>query len=190
MDTNRKAWNERQQLLRAALTSPEGHQQAVELFLMQHAMVHAAGVSGIGLPTFEDEVWDGLEDAAARCIPPGCEHSIAWCFWHLTRIEDVTMNVLLAGTPQLLFRERWFEKMNVPFQDTGNGMPPVDVARLGTEIDLAGLREYRLAVGRRTREIVRVILPEEMGRKVDPARLERVLAEGAVTEAGMGVANY
>lgn len=190
MNVDRKHWNEQQQALRQALSRPEDHALAVELFLAQHAMVHAAQVSGVGLTTFEDEVWEGLEDAAARCIPPGCDHSIAWCFWHLTRIEDVTMNILLAGTPQLLFGERWFERTNVPFQDTGNGMPPVDVARLGAEIDLTGLRDYRLAVGRRTREIVQALGYEYLKRRVDPSRLERILAEEVVSEAGRGVVDY
>lgn len=190
MDRNRNAWNERQKELRLALAEPDAHPQVVELFLSQHAMVHAGVISRSPAPTFEDQVWDGLQPAAARCIPPSCEHSIAWCFWHLSRIEDVAMNMLLAGSPQLLFHAGWFARLNVPYLDTGNGMPPVDVARLGTEIDLGALRLYRQAVGLRTREIVTRLKLEDLKKKVDPARLAWVLADGAVSEAGGEVIDY
>jgi hypothetical protein len=40
MDPNRKQWNDGQQKLRTALMSNE-HQKAVELFLIQHGMVHS-----------------------------------------------------------------------------------------------------------------------------------------------------
>ncbi len=102
MDPNRKAWNERQKLLRQALSKPETHAAALALFLEQHAAVHARTVSGANGWNFEAEVWEGLDEAAARRVPPGQEHSIVWCLWHLARIEDATMNLLLAGASQAL----------------------------------------------------------------------------------------
>jgi DinB superfamily len=190
MDAHRKLWNEQQQELRRLLSCPEDHAKAIELFLTQHAMVHTAETSETRLHSFEDEIWDGLEEDSARFVPPKFEHSIVWCFWHLTRIEDVTMNLLLAGTSQLFLQEGWCERLSIPYRDTGNGMDAADVASLSALIVLPSLRAYRLAVGRRTRAIIQGIQPADLQRKVDPARLVQVLSEGAVTESGRSVVEY
>jgi hypothetical protein len=190
MDPNRKRWNEGQQALRKALARPDTHAQAVDLFLSQHAMVHSAEMSKAKLYSFEDEIWDGLDDAFARCLLPQFEHSIIWCFWHLTRIEDVTMNMLLARTSQLFLQDGWFDRLGVPFRHTGNGMDAAEVASLSAGIDISALRSYRFAVGRRTRKIMKSLQSADLSRKVDMARLEGVMAEGAVSEAGRGVIDY
>jgi hypothetical protein len=54
MDSNRKLWNQKQQVLRLALSQAMDSQEAVELFLSQHAMVHSAAMSGTGSYSFED----------------------------------------------------------------------------------------------------------------------------------------
>ena len=190
MDPNRKQWNLGQQILRKALARPETHSLAVEQFLIQHAMCHAARMSRSGLVSFEDEIWIGLDDTSARWISMEFGHSIVWCFWHLARIEDVTMNMLLAGTSQLFLRDGWYERLGIPFRHTGNGMDANEVATLSTRIDIAALHAYRLAVGKQTRKIVRRCSPADLLRKIEPARLEKVMAEGAVIEAGRGVIEY
>ncbi len=181
MDPNRTFWNRRQQELRQALSCSD-HFKAVELFWGQHAMVHSAAMAQAGLWSFEDEAWDGVGEEILRRIPRGSEHSVAWLVWHLARIEDVTMNMLLAGTPQLLHREGWLERLQVTARDTGNAMDAQGVAKLSTTIDMEALRAYRVAVGRRTREIVRQLRPEEMKDRIVPARLQQVLSEGAVVK--------
>jgi hypothetical protein len=190
MEPNRKFWNQQQQALRAALVRPDEHRKAMDLFLAQHAMLHSAGVSGTDGWSLEDEVWDGLTESAARSIPQKFEHSIVWCIWHLTRIEDITMNMLLAGTPQLFLLNGWNDHLNVPYRDTGNGMDPADTAKLSDTIDIRALRAYRFAVGLQTRDLINEISHDELIRKVDPGRLAQVMAEGAVTESGQGVIEY
>ncbi len=61
-------------------------------------------------------------------MPPGGEHSIAWILFHLSRIEDMTMNMLVAGTPQLFTRDDWAERLNVPVLHSANKMDDRDVA--------------------------------------------------------------
>lgn len=189
MDPNRQQWNQRQQELRGALNRPADFGLAIDLFLQQHTAVHAADVSGAGLWSFAAEVWQGLSDASARRIPPGGEHSIAWCIWHLARIEDVTMNLLLADRPQV-FTEGWQARLNIAVCHTGNGMAAEDIPPLSAGIDLPALLAYRSAVGRRTRENVAHLTPTQLKQPVDPPRLERVLAEGALLPAGRPVLEY
>jgi hypothetical protein len=190
MDPNRKLWNEQQQALRQALTHAAEHHRAIDLFLNQHAMVHSSAVSASGLWSFEDEVWQDLDDEAARILPRGLEHSVAWMMWHIARIEDVTMNMLLAGEPQLLYQEGWYERMQVKACDTGNAMPESEIAVLSATINLSALKAYREAVGRQTRVRVKQLKPEAFKNPVDAERLQQVFAEGAVVEAARGLLDY
>jgi len=64
------------------------------------------------------------------------------------------------------------------------------VANLSNAIDIEALRAYRLAVGRRTRDIVKQLEPEELKQKVEPSRLQQVMDEGAVVEAASGLVVY
>ena len=69
MEPNRKSWNNGQQKLRRALTAKD-YQNAVDQFLIQHAMVHSKKMSRMDVWSFEDEVWQGLTDEQFRTIPP------------------------------------------------------------------------------------------------------------------------
>lgn len=190
MDPRHKLWNEQQQKLRNHFSNPDEHEQAIEFFLVQHAMVHSGEMAPTGLWSFADEVWKGLSEEDVRRVPTNCDHSIAWITWHMARIEDVTMNMLVAGEPQVLVQDGWLERMKIEKRDTGNGMAGDDVLRLSAQIDIRALKEYRLAVGRRTREIVKQLIPADLKRKVAPSLLEQVRAEGAVAQAAGNLLVY
>jgi DinB superfamily len=190
MDPNRKTWNQQQQELRKALSDPDDSQLAKDLFLIQHAMVHTAVMSASGLWSFEDEVWQGSTEEITRAIPRGGDHSIAWIFWHLTRIEDITMNILLSGTQQLFTLGGWHDRLGTILRDTGNDMSQAEIMTLSNQLDIGALREYRIAIGRRTREIVVQLPAPDLNTKVSPARLQRLLDEGAVTEGARGLLDY
>jgi len=191
MEPNRKLWNEQHKRLRQALTKPEDHPSAIELFLRQHAMVHDAEMSNSGLPSFADEVWAGTNEAIIRRVPPGCEHSIAWLAWHIARIEDMTMNVLLAGKPQIFHQDGWLAKMNTTIRHTGNVvMDHAGVTELSNRIDIDALKTYRIAVGRATREAVVSLQPEQSQQKVDPIRLQQLLDDGSVAPEASGLLEY
>ena len=108
----------------------------------------------------------------------------------VARIEDVAMNMLVAGSPQILNQDQRFERMKITARDTGNVMGEDGVADLSEKIDIEQLRAYRNAVGRRTRDIVKNLQPEELKQKVDPSRLEQVMEEGAVVEAASGFFDF
>jgi hypothetical protein len=190
MDPNRKLWNQQQQALRKALSQPAHHPQAVDLFLSQHAVVHSARMSQSTSWSCADEVLQDVGEEAMRIIPGGHEHSIAWVIWHIARIEDVTMNVLLAGSPQILLQDSWLERLGVTARDTGNAMDGESVAKLNATVDVEALLDYRLTVGRRTRQVVKQLKPVELKQKVEPARLQQVKDEGAVVEAANAVLEY
>jgi hypothetical protein len=190
IESLRKSLNKQQTGLRRMLSSSNQHDEAIALFLSQHAMLHSAKMAQAELWSFEDAILDDMTEEQIRRIPRNREHSVAWCIWHLARIEDVTMNLLVAGSPQILHRDNWLERMKIAARDTGNGMGEESIVNLSETIDIDALRAYRVAVGRRTREIVIELEPEELKQKVALSRLQQVMDEGAVVEAGRGVVDY
>jgi hypothetical protein len=190
MDPNRKLWNQQQQVLQRALVSSSENQAAIDLFLSQHAMVHSARMAQSGLWSFEDEILQSMTNDVIRRIPLHGEHSIAWIIWHMARVEDVTMNLLVAGCPQVLDQEDWLERMNSPIRHTGNAMAMEEIAHLSAAIEVDALKEYRLVVGRRTREIVQQLPPAAFKQKVQPSRLQQVRDEGAVPDAASDILDY
>ena len=190
MDEHRQQWNAEMRALPAALKHPAEHAAALALFLRLHAAVHSGQMTAGPFPSFEDAVWEGWSDAQARITPPGMQHSIAWITWHLTRCEDITFNILVAGCEQVLHAEGWLERTAAPIRDTGNTLDLAAVDAFSAAVDLPALRAYRVAVGRRTREIVQSLPPGSFPQPVDAARAPRIIAEGAVAEGAYGLVDY
>ncbi len=188
MDSHRQQWAQQQQRLRQALASTERHQEAIGLFLSQHAMLHAAMMASSGEWSFEDEVLDGLTEQELRMRPATQDNSIAWVLWHMARIEDVTMNVLLAGQPQVLDESGWVAHLHLQRRDVGTSMNESEVADFSAQVDVMALREYRVTVGRRTRQVVMALQPTQLRERIDPTNVQRLLAEGALAEAASGLA--
>jgi hypothetical protein len=190
IESYRKAWNKQQKELRRLLGSPDLHHQAIELFLNQHAMLHAADLAQAENWSYEEEIFADATEEQLRRIPDNEDHSILWAIWHIARIEDVTMNLLVAENPQILRQGNWQERMKIDFRDTGNAMSPENVLKLSAAIFIPALRAYRSTVGLRTREIVSKLEPQDLRKKVTPSRLQRVINDGAVVEAASGLLDY
>jgi hypothetical protein len=189
-ESYRKECLQRQTELYRILMSFSQHEQAMQLFLHQHAMLHSIKMAGTEPWSFEDEVFRDLSEQQVKSIPGNSWHSVAWLVWHMARCEDITMNLLVAGSPQVLNRGHWLEQMNITARDTGNAMGEQEIAAFSRAIDIEGLRAYRVAVGRRTREIVEQLQPQDLKLKVEPSRLQQVWEEGAVAEAASGIVDY
>ncbi|MFN8488392.1 MAG: DinB family protein [Caldilineaceae bacterium] len=190
MNANREFWNEQQHKLRALLLHSEQRAAAIDLFLAQHAMVHSA-IMAPGHPwSFEDEVLEGLTEAQIRRMSQRKEQSIAWALWHIARTEDVTMNLLLAASPQVFDIGNWGEHLHITRRDIGTAMHGAAIAELSDQIDIPALHGYRVAVGRRTQEIVTQLLLHELRQPVEAERLQAVVAQGALVEDAYEVKAY
>jgi hypothetical protein len=189
MEPNRQHWNEEHKALHAALAKGS-YDQAMEIFLPHHAAVHSARLTAEPHWSMEDEVWEGLSEEAVRLMPKADTRSVAWLTWHIARIEDMTMNVLALGGEQVFWREDWGVKLGIERTDAGNQSDDEAVKDLSKRIDLAAVRAYRLAVGRATREQIPLLSASALKEKVSPARLQRILDEGALYEHSMEILNY
>jgi hypothetical protein len=190
IETNRKLLLKKQTDLRRFMTIAGQFDVAMQLFFEQHASLHSARVSESEIWSFEDVLLEDITDEQFRRIPRKSEHSIAWVIWHLARIEDTAMNILVADSSQIFSQIDWEIRLGVPFKHCGNEMSEQEMQILSQEIDLITLRDYRVAVGRRTREIVSHLQPDDLKKKVGPTRIKRVLDEGAILEKSHGITDY
>lgn len=190
---HRKIWNENHKRLRESLLKPEKHKEAKQLFMSLHSYLHSSSLSQMSETTLADDIVRNLDDKTFRQYPvPNTDtrNSIAWHLWHITRIEDMTMNILVLGEQQVLHTANWLEKMNISYTHSGNDMQDVDIAKLSSTIDLNGLSEYRKEVGKRTQEVVSLISPEQFKMKVEPNRVNRLFEEKALMNNSKWLADY
>ena len=150
---------------------------ARDLFLQQHSAVHSVAVAG-NKGSAGERAFAGLSEAQMRVRPREDLNSLAWLLWHIARAEDVFVNPVLAGRAQVL-DDAWRKRLGVSRRDFGIGMTSPEVTELSGAINLEALREYRDAVGIRTREIVGGFKDADWDGTVQTPAMERAAAEGA-----------
>ncbi|WP_242878616.1 hypothetical protein [Clostridium beijerinckii] len=107
-------------MLRSIISKSDKLQETMDLCLKLHAMVHSSKMSNINTVTFEDELWEDLDETTIRTAVNEKGRTIAYGLWHSARIEDITMNILVEDGEQVISSENWIEKMNPIIKDTGN----------------------------------------------------------------------
>jgi hypothetical protein len=147
---------------------------AMRFFLVQHADVHA---SEGGAPSYFERALGNLAEADLRARPVKGVNSILWLLWHMARTEDASVNLVVANGRQVL-DDDWVRRLGVPWRHIGTGMTDDEVSELTRRADVATVRAYRDAVGRRTREVVRALPPAAWDEPVTLADTSRAAAAG------------
>lgn len=172
--------SEKHKELSAIIRRPDHIEAAKNLFLDIHAGLHLSAVSGVEHNEV-DALTEDLTPEEFAVMPTAKDETIAWVLWHIARIEDLTMNVLVARREQI-FDARWQERLKAPIVDTGNALTDDEIMVLSHSIDTEELLRYRNQVGIRTREVVRGLNAADMKRKTDPEDIRKILDLGGVTE--------
>jgi hypothetical protein len=151
----------------------------VTFFLRQHAAVHARDVSGRA--SLVERVFGELGDDTMRMRPGRGLNSLVWVLWHMARTEDAAVNSVVAARDQVL-DEEWLRRMNVPWRIIGTGMTSEEVTEMSAHADIAAVRAYRSAVGRRPQEVVRALRPGAWDEIVEAPDIRRAAAVGALRD--------
>ena len=163
-----------------------------ELTLEVHSMVHPAEISGRTEKTIADYVLDYMLNGNQNALVPREDYDVdlhyagtrtvpmCWQFWHTYRIEDLVSNILMANQEQIFNRD-WQIKIGSSITDTGNSLELDDAIAFGKEINIKALREYIIAVGKNTRNILENITLEQVKSMVPYERVMHILEEGGVT---------
>ncbi len=105
-------------------------------------------------------------DEQLHFVPEQGSHSIAWCLWHTSRVEDLIMSRVM-GQPQV-WSEEWAGQTGLPFEGFGTNMADEDAreVRVG---DIDALARYQDAVFARTAEFLDGATDDDLEREI-PAR--------------------
>ncbi len=128
-----------------------------------------------------DDVWNDLDKEDFSIIRKGHAATIAWNIWHITRIEDITVNILVNNSKPVL-DSTWLQRLNTQITDTGNAMTGEEIISFSQKLNITELRNYRNAVGRQTQSVLKQLAAQDMKRKFTQISLDKILDEGGVVK--------
>lgn len=134
-----KSWNKDIKYLREIILKKDKLEESKNVALDLHSMVHSSIMSSINKKTFEDELWEGLDEKTFKTSTNDKGRTIAYGIWHSTRIEDITMNLLVLGDEQVFNTGNWKEKINSKISDTGNAMTKEEIIEFSKDINMQEL---------------------------------------------------
>lgn len=164
--------------LNAIIRKPDKLVETKKLFFELHSKLNLSSMTS----TKHNEVDSLLNDLTIdeyNIMPTSKDETIAWVLWHIARIEDMTMNILVANSEQL-FDDKWKRRLNTPISDTGNALSDDEIMELSSQLNIEELITYRNAVGQRTLDIVTSLSTHDMKRKVSRQGLEAIKQAGGV----------
>jgi hypothetical protein len=164
--------------------------EAHQIFLTRHAGVHSKMVDPEGWWKVEDTVWLDVAEEELRRRPTPDHNSIAWLVWHMARCEDVAVNTVLRGVPEVLDRDGWLAKLGIASRHIGTGATPAEVTTISQTIGLDALRAYRAAVGRETRQWVSTVDFSTLNAVVSAMDARRAAERGAFGDHGAWVEEH
>lgn len=174
-------WSEKHKELGKTIRNKYKFEQSMELLTNLHAQLHSSRVSNSNEINYINPLINDLNTNEYAIMPGSKDETIAWVLWHIARIEDLTINILIMNEQQV-FNSEWQSKLNVGISDTANALTDDEIMELSKKICINELLNYRDAVGIRTQEVLKQLVHDEMKKKIQKERIERILSEGGVTE--------
>lgn len=177
-----KTWNTQLQYLRSIILLPENTEESKQLILELHKEVHASEVCGSDRETMEDLIWHDFNEQLFRTATDTKGRTVLYGIWHSARIEDITLNLLVAGKEQLFESGNWHSKINSPVKHTGNSLNKDEIIAFSKAVDIEALKTYKIAVGKNTRQIVSGLQAGEFNEKVIEQNIPLILKQQAVDD--------
>lgn len=177
---NTQTWSTKLQHLRNIIQLPEHMEESKQLILELHSEVHVSDVSGTAHETMEDLIWQEFNEQLFRTATDTKGRTVLYGIWHSARIEDITLNMLVAGKVQLFETGNWLSKINSPIKHTGNSLNKDEISAFSQTINIEALKAYKIAVGKNTRQIINQLKPGELNEKVMRQNLPLIIEQQAV----------
>jgi uncharacterized damage-inducible protein DinB len=106
-------------------------------------------------------------DEQLHFVPENGSHSIAWCLWHTTRVEDLIINKMVLRE-EGVWNADWGERLGLPAEGFGTGQS--DDEAQGIHIaDMDAFAEYQEAVWAKTMRYLEGASDEDLEVEI-PAR--------------------
>ena len=96
-----------------------------------------------------NRVLDGLSDDELHWQPTLHANSIDWMVWHMARVEDNLVNVVLQNQDPIWERDGWSDRLGIPYTGAGAGMSMNEIREMGC-IDVPKVMEYYVSIRKET----------------------------------------
>ena len=103
---------------------------------------------------------DGLTDDELRWQPTLGSNPIDWMVWHMARVEDNLINVVLQHQDPTWERDGWGERTGIPYTGAGAGMTMDEIRAMG-RINVPKVMEYYRSVRSQTSHYFQNVMQED-----------------------------
>ncbi|SEO05928.1 hypothetical protein SAMN04488134_103250 [Amphibacillus marinus] len=155
------------------------HEQA----LYVHALAHDKRLTNLHQHTFQDQCLQGLNNISFRhTVSKKYQgyRTLAFFIFHMTRIEDICANTLIANQSQVIFNDNWLEKLNINRVDTGNSMTQDEMEDFSANIIQEELFAYRFAVGKQTQNVIKNLSVTDLKQRPSQEQLNFIFSSKSV----------
>ncbi len=115
--------------------------------------------------------------------------NIIWNLWHIIRIEDLTVNILIRERESIL-NKKLKNELNISITDTGNSLSKEEIKKLAENINIDKLKYYNDKVGEKTINLIKRLKAEDMKRKINKISLDKIISEGGVSKDNLWLMDY
>ena len=108
--------------------------------------------------------------------------TLAYSIWHIFRIEDIVAHEMIAGDEQILFREKFLNKIASPIITTGNELEGEDIVEFSKKLNVQELYLYAKAVKESSDKILLQFEYKDLKRKFNEDTKKKLIESKCVSE--------
>ena len=115
--------------------------------------------------------------------------NIIWNLWHIMRIEDLIVNILICEKESIL-NEKLKNELNISITDTGNSLTKEEIKKFAKNINIKKLKYYSDKISKNTINLIKRLKAEDIKRKINKINLEKIINGCGVTKDNLWLIDY
>ena len=115
--------------------------------------------------------------------------NIIWNLWHIMRIEDLIVNILICEKESIL-NEKLNNELNISITDTGNSLTKEEIKKFAKNINIKKLKYYSDKISKNTINLIKRLKAEDIKRKINKISLEKIINGCGVTKDNLWLIDY
>lgn len=115
--------------------------------------------------------------------------NIIWNLWHIMRIEDLIVNILICEKESIL-NEKLKNELNISITDTGNSLTKEEIKKFAKNINIKKLKYYSDKISKNTIYLIKRLKAEDIKRKINKINLEKIINGCEVTKDNLWLIDY
>lgn len=115
--------------------------------------------------------------------------NIIWNLWHIMRIEDLIVNILICEKESIL-NEKLKNELNISITDTGNSLTKEEIKKFAKNINIKKLKYYSDKISKNTINLIKRLKAEDIKRKINKINSEKIINGCGVTKDNLWLIDY